>query len=240
MLKLALLGTALATSDPTWYRKMRGLFTYQNENCSEYLSSEQDPCFRNCARGDLQITISSDITESGEILEWLDWKFGKTADSYVKGEQKPGSFCDCSKGGKWKVTSHAWELKFPDNEKLFHSIIRERTTDEMTIVYKLAASKDDKNATCSQLFRWEYLPPEVVTPTITATPTTKTKAYYLTYYRSYPADYKPPAYPHTAVPNAFDESNTAEVKPEFHGKKENGAEPLVFSGFALLAAMFAL
>jgi hypothetical protein len=130
-------------------------------------------------------------------------------------------------------------MKFPDKEKLFHSIIRNSATDEMTIVYKLVPSKEDKNATCSQLFLWEELP-EVVTPTSTATPTTKTKAYYKPYYGTYAADYIPPAYPtHTGEPNTYDESKTAEEKPQYHDKI-SGAESLVVSGFALLAAMFAL
>jgi hypothetical protein len=88
MFKLALLGTALATSDPKWFLKMNGLFKYQNESCSEYLSSDQEPCFRVCARGDLLTEITSAITDSGEILHWLHWKNDRTADSYVKGEQK--------------------------------------------------------------------------------------------------------------------------------------------------------
>jgi hypothetical protein len=220
---------------------MNGLFKYQNESCSEYLSSEQDPCFRICARGDLQMKASNE----GEGAR-LTWKFGKTADTYVPGEQKPGSYCDCSKGGNVKATPHVWEMKFPDDEKLFHSIIRNSTTDDMTIVYKLIPSKEeDKNATCSQLFLWEKLP-EVVTPTstatssyVTATPTTK--AYYKPDYRTYAADYKAPAYPtHTGKPNAYDESKTAEEKPKYDDKKASGAESLVVSGFALLAAMFAL
>jgi hypothetical protein len=239
MFKLALLGTALATTEVSWFNQMKGLFKYQNESCSEYLSSDQEPCFRVCARGDLRMeTLLDDSFKSIGVV--LTWRFDKTADKYVPGEQKPGSYCDCSEGGNM-MAAPDWVLIFRDYEKLFHSIIRNSTNNDMTIVYKLVPSKKkDKIATCSQLFQWQNSTEIVTPPSTNATATSTTKAYYKPDYRTYAADYVPPAYPtHTGESNAYDESKTAKKKPKYEGKV-SGAESLVVSGFALLAAMFAL